>query len=269
MSQTPMSGRSIKTNGVRLHVVEQGEGPAVVFCQGFPGGWRSWRWQMRAISDAGFRTVAFDMRSYGDSSAPPEAMDYSLFKIARDIAGLCEALKFENVCLAGHDLGAALVGTASLMRPDIFRAVFGVNVPPEFVVAPNSLAETRRQGKNDFYMFRLRSISAKTAPTCSMARPMTKAGSMPFWSERRRMPWRSNCSNRLTSWTPWKSSQLAVFRRECSYRCATFGFQNDKRSIQPGARTPARSGQHSTAAGYANTDGSFRSCREHADLFMH
>ena len=143
-----------------MHVVEQGQGPAVVFCHGFPDGWRSWRRQMRAVSDAGFRAVAFDMRGYGDSSAPPEVTDYSLFKIAGDIVGLCEALEAEDACLVGHDFGAASVWTASLMRPDLFRAVFGVNVPPGFVVGPNMLAEMRRQGKNDFYMFKMMELEA-------------------------------------------------------------------------------------------------------------
>ena len=119
MLQALSSERLIATNGAQLQVVEQSEGPAVVFCYGFPDGWRSWLRQMRAVSHAGFRAVAFDMRGHGDSSAPPEVTDYSLFKIAGDIVGLGEALKGENACLVGHDFGAASVWTASLMRPDL------------------------------------------------------------------------------------------------------------------------------------------------------
>jgi len=57
--------RTIETNGIRMHIAEQGEGPLVLLCHGFPESWYSWRNQLRALADAGFRAVAPDMRGYG------------------------------------------------------------------------------------------------------------------------------------------------------------------------------------------------------------
>jgi len=37
----------IDTNGITLHVTEQGEGPAVLFCHGFPDTYYTWRRQMK------------------------------------------------------------------------------------------------------------------------------------------------------------------------------------------------------------------------------
>src|SRR3984893_6597395 len=63
----------IATNGISLHVTEQGEGPAVLFCHGFPDTSYTWRRQMTAIASAGYRAIAPDMRGYGRSSAPADA----------------------------------------------------------------------------------------------------------------------------------------------------------------------------------------------------
>jgi pimeloyl-ACP methyl ester carboxylesterase len=42
----------VTTNGITLHVTEQGEGPAVLFCHGFPDTSYTWRRQMKAIANA-------------------------------------------------------------------------------------------------------------------------------------------------------------------------------------------------------------------------
>src|ERR1043165_872509 len=50
--------RMVETNGIRLHVAEQGEGPLIILCHGFPESWYSWRHQLRALAEAGFHAVA-------------------------------------------------------------------------------------------------------------------------------------------------------------------------------------------------------------------
>jgi pimeloyl-ACP methyl ester carboxylesterase len=41
--------RLIESNGIRLNVAEQGEGPLVLLCHGFPESWYSWRHQIAAL----------------------------------------------------------------------------------------------------------------------------------------------------------------------------------------------------------------------------
>ena len=60
--------RMIETNGIRLHVAEQGEGPLVILCHGFPECWYSWRHQLGALARAGFRAVAPDLRAMGEAT---------------------------------------------------------------------------------------------------------------------------------------------------------------------------------------------------------
>ena len=64
---TEITHRTIEANGIRIHLAEAGEGPLVVLCHGFPESWYSWRWQLPAFAEAGFRAVAPDMRGYGQS----------------------------------------------------------------------------------------------------------------------------------------------------------------------------------------------------------
>jgi len=62
--------RYARVNGLRMHYVEQGAGPLVVLCHGFPHLWFSWRHQIPALAAAGWRVVAPDMRGMGQTDAP-------------------------------------------------------------------------------------------------------------------------------------------------------------------------------------------------------
>src|SRR4030095_16265845 len=64
--------RIIESNGIRLNIAEQGNGPPVLLCHGFPESWYSWRHQISALAAAGFHAVAPDMRGYGKSHRPEE-----------------------------------------------------------------------------------------------------------------------------------------------------------------------------------------------------
>src|SRR4029077_10510907 len=121
--------RVVETNGIRLHVAEQGEGPPVLLCHGFPESWYSWRHQLRARAAAGFRAVAPDMRGYGQSEAPAEIERYTLLHLVGDMVGLLDALGAPTAVIAGHDWGAPVAWHAALLRPDRFPAVIGLSVP--------------------------------------------------------------------------------------------------------------------------------------------
>jgi len=66
---TQATHRTIKTNGIQMHIAEQGSGPLVVMCHGFPESWYSWRHQLEALAQAGYHAVAPDMRGYGQNRA--------------------------------------------------------------------------------------------------------------------------------------------------------------------------------------------------------
>src|SRR6516225_11051415 len=98
--------RTIETNGIRVHVAEQGAGPLVLLCHGFPESWYSWRHQFAALADAGFHVVAPDMRGYGQTDRPDEIDNYTLLHLVGDVVGLLDAFGVESAVIAGHDWGA-------------------------------------------------------------------------------------------------------------------------------------------------------------------
>src|SRR3977135_2501592 len=121
--------RIIESNGISLNVAEQGSGPLVLLCHGFPESWYSWRHQIAALAAAGFHAVAPDMRGYGKSDAPKEIDQYTLFHLVGDMVGLLDALEAPTAVIVGHAAGATVAWQAAVLRPDRFRAVIGLSVP--------------------------------------------------------------------------------------------------------------------------------------------
>jgi pimeloyl-ACP methyl ester carboxylesterase len=144
--------RMVETNGIRLHVAEMGKGPAVVFCHGWPETSYSWRHQLPALAQAGFRALAPDMRGYGRSDAPEPIEAYTLLHLVGDMVGLLEALEIDQAVIVGHDWGAPVAWNAALMRPDRFRAVVGMSVPYSPRGKVSLIDVLKKGGLTDFYM---------------------------------------------------------------------------------------------------------------------
>jgi pimeloyl-ACP methyl ester carboxylesterase len=121
--------RTVEANGIRMHVAEQGEGPAVLLCHGFPETWYAWRHQLPALAQAGFRAIAPDLRGFGGSDRPEDAGQYSLLHLVGDVVELLDALQIPSAIIAGNDWGATLAWRAALLRPDRFRGVVASSVP--------------------------------------------------------------------------------------------------------------------------------------------
>ena len=143
--------RDIIANGIRLRVTEQGTGPLVLLCHGWPELAHSWRHQLPALAAAGYHAVAPDMRGYGGSDAPEAVDAYSLLHLVGDMVGLVAALGERDAVVVGHDWGASVAWTCALLRPDVFRAVAAMSVPfrPRGPAAP--LAALRAAGHHSFY----------------------------------------------------------------------------------------------------------------------
>src|SRR5438132_6998929 len=108
---------TVGTNGIRMNVLEAGEGPLVVLLHGFPELGFSWRHQLTALANAGYHAVAPDQRGYGGTDRP-EAIDaYTLCHLVADAVGLVRALGEERAAVIGHDWASAVAWTSALLRP--------------------------------------------------------------------------------------------------------------------------------------------------------
>ncbi|MBD2506963.1 alpha/beta hydrolase [Nostoc muscorum FACHB-395] len=126
---TSVTHREVETNGIKMHIAEQGQGPLVVLCHGFPESWYSWRHQLSALASAGFHAVAPDQRGYGQTDQPEPIEAYHIFQLVGDIVGLVHALGEEQAIIVGHDWGAVVAWHCALLRPDIFHAISLLSVP--------------------------------------------------------------------------------------------------------------------------------------------
>ncbi|KAJ9699642.1 hypothetical protein PVL29_005486 [Vitis rotundifolia] len=103
--------RTVKANGINIHVAEKGQGPIILFLHGFPELWYSWRHQIHAFASLGYRALAPDLRGYGDSDAPADVGSYTCFHVV------------------GHDWGAIIAWYLCLFRPDRVKALVNMSVP--------------------------------------------------------------------------------------------------------------------------------------------
>ena len=93
----------VRTNGLRMHVAEAGTGFPVLMCHGFPELWYSWRHQIKALADAGFRAIAPDQRGYGETDAPVALEAYTQRHLVDDLTGMLDALGIDQCVIIGHD----------------------------------------------------------------------------------------------------------------------------------------------------------------------
>lgn len=146
--------RDVAANGITVHITEQGSGPLVLLCHGWPELAYSWRHQMAVLAGAGYHVVAPDMRGYGGSSVPHAIDAYAITDLVADMVALVAALGETQACIVGHDWGANVAWSAALIRPDLFTAVVAMSVPhrPRNPAAP-PLTLLRAMGLENFYWF--------------------------------------------------------------------------------------------------------------------
>ena len=122
---------TIKTNGIDMAVHEMGpkDGFPVVLCHGFPELAYSWRHQLPALAEAGYRAIAPDQRGYGRTTRPDRIEDYDMGHLTGDMAGLLDALGLKKAVFCGHDWGGMVVWQMALYHPERVAGVIGVNTP--------------------------------------------------------------------------------------------------------------------------------------------
>ena len=113
-------------NGIRLHWVEQGQGPLVVLLHGFPEFWYSWRHQIPVLAQR-FRVVAPDMRGYNLSEKPPRG--YDLDTLTDDVLALVRGLGEDRAVIVGHDWGGMVAWVFAIRFPEATEKLVIMNAP--------------------------------------------------------------------------------------------------------------------------------------------
>ncbi len=119
-----------KNHVISLSYADYGEGKPIVLIHGWPLSHRMWEKQIMALTEAGYRVIAYDRRGFGESYKPWTGYDYDTF--AADLNTLITELDLRDVVLVGFSMGggevARYIGTYGTER--IAKAVLMSAVTP-------------------------------------------------------------------------------------------------------------------------------------------
>ena len=107
-------------------------GPRLYFIHGWPEVSLSWRHQLKTLGNMGFRTIAPDMRGYGNSTIYDAHEDYAQTEIIRDMRELHDETGDGPAVWIGHDWGSPVVWNMALHHPERVHAIASLCVPMGF-----------------------------------------------------------------------------------------------------------------------------------------
>ncbi len=163
----------VEANGIRFHYVEQGGGPLVLLLHGFPEFWYSWRKQLPALAEAGFRAVAPDMRGYNLSDKPRDG--YNIESLVNDVVALGRTLGDERVHVVGHDWGGVVAWQTAWRQPEFVRTLVVLNAPHPTVFARRLPRDARQMLRSSYMLFFQLSGIAEWALTRNRASAVARA----------------------------------------------------------------------------------------------
>lgn len=158
-----MEHRYAEVNGIRLHYVEQGTGPLMLFVHGFPEFWYCWREQLAEFS-RDHRAVAIDLRGHNLSDKPEGVDAYRVKPLLEDLRQLIEHLQKDSAdkscILVAHDWGGAIAWTFAAIHPRYVKQLVIINAPHSIPFA-RALAHDPVQQQASDYMLLFRSAKAE------------------------------------------------------------------------------------------------------------
>ena len=108
-------------DGAKMHYLDEGAGPVVLFVHGTPEWSFGWRELILLLRDR-FRCVAIDHLGFGSSDKPVGA-DYSCRAHAGRLAAFVKSLDLRDICLVANDFGLSIGMSYVLDHPDNVRKV--------------------------------------------------------------------------------------------------------------------------------------------------
>lgn len=121
--------KTFDSDGVEIAYVDIGQGPVVLLIHGFASNkemnWSHTSWT-KALTTAGYRTIAFDNRGHGQSEKLYALEAYGAPLMAEDARRLLDHLKITKAHVVGYSMGARIAAFLALQHPERVQSlVFG------------------------------------------------------------------------------------------------------------------------------------------------
>ncbi len=141
----------VEANGLAFEVYTCGKGDRLALClHGFPEHAYSWRHQLTALAECGFRVWAPNLRGYGNTERPNGTINYTLDNLMADVAGLIDASNTKSTVLIAHDWGAVIAWEFAIRQlRDLDRLII-LNLPHPAIYTEH--AKHWRQGLRSWYV---------------------------------------------------------------------------------------------------------------------
>lgn len=128
---TTLNHHFAQVNGIRLHYVTCGSGPAVVLLHGWPFTWLEWRKVMVLLAKSGYTAIAPDLRGMGDSEITEGG--YGKINVAEDIHQLVQQLGFKTIRMVAMDIGLMVAYPyVAEHQNEVKQLVLGESLVPGF-----------------------------------------------------------------------------------------------------------------------------------------
>jgi pimeloyl-ACP methyl ester carboxylesterase len=128
------------------------DGPLAILLHGFPECWYSWRHQIPALVEAGYRVVVPDQRGYNLSDKPGDVQAYQIDRLTADVVGLMRALGRSQATIVGHDWGGLVAWRLAMDQPAAVDKLVVLNAPHPVAFA-KALRDDPAQRRRSWYMF--------------------------------------------------------------------------------------------------------------------
>ncbi len=120
----------VKANSLTFEVATAGKGDRLaLLLHGFPELHYSWRHQIPALVDSGYKVWAPNLRGYGGTDRPDGIDAYRLRTLVQDVAGLIDASGAREVTLIAHDWGAIIAWHFAILKIRPLHRLVILNVP--------------------------------------------------------------------------------------------------------------------------------------------
>ncbi len=129
----------VDTGAVKLFVREEGAGDPLILVHGLGMNNALWINQIPAFSQR-FRTVAVDLRGFGQSSRPDFPGAYTIDTLAEDIAAVIDRMSLEGCHFLGTSMGGFVGQALALAHPDLCRSLTLCHTAPRMSIPSDVLA---------------------------------------------------------------------------------------------------------------------------------